>query len=72
MINTIKDYALAAFYVAGGVVLFILIGMASTFLLIPILIYGTYKILKIRREIQEQTNVKHTTPDHHHTQPHED
>lgn len=74
MWNTIKDYALATFYVVGAAVLIMLVGMMSIVLLIPVLIYGTYKIMQIRRQIREQSNVKvkYTTPDHHHTQPHED
>jgi len=77
MWNTIKDYATAAFYVLGGLTLVGLLGLTSLVLLIPVMFYGTYKILQIRRTLQQENQngthkINYTTFDHHRSKSHKD
>ena len=74
MWETIKDYALAAFYVASAFILVVLVFMMGLLVMIPVLIYGTYKVLQIRREIKEHEHVQiyYTKPDRDRPGTHED
>ena len=77
MWNTIKDYLHAAFYVLGAVALVILTITMGMIVIIPALMYGTYKILQIRRQIRNQQpkeirNVYYTTSNSNRTRRNQD
>jgi len=74
MINTIKDYAYATFYVAGALILIGLMFFMGLIVIIPALIYATYGLFKLRRKIREQTNeqIHYTTPDRDRAESHND
>ena len=61
MWNTIKDYFNAIFYVAGAVILAALIFMMGAIIFVPLLIYGTYRVFQIQRELRNIQQPKHKT-----------
>ena len=76
MFTTLKDYASAAFYMLGAAVAVGLIFFMGVIVLIPALFYGTYHILRIRRQMRnkpEQSNAKlYTSSDNHRPESHKD
>jgi len=77
MWNNLKDFATAAFYVAGALTLTAMIYIMGIIVIIPALFYGTYKVFQIRRNLkkqQEQTNeqTNYTARPRHRAESHED
>ena len=62
MFNTLKDYLTAIFYLCSVTALLVFAFLAGALVIIPLLMYVTYKIIRIRgqiRKLQEQeTNDK--------------
>ena len=77
MYATLKDFLTASFYILGAALTIGLIFFMGIIVIIPAMFYGTYHILRIRREMRQaqehsHASINYTTSDNHRTKPHKD